>query len=112
MQAELARIVTKTALDIEAGAKVAIQSSLATGRVYGKHQASSPGEAPATDTGSLAASISVVDVSKLTKEVVAGADYAEVLELGGVHMQARPFLSPAVEAVRTSFEAAVSAAIK
>ena len=111
-QAEMARIVAKTAIDIEAGAKTAIQSSPASGRVYGAHKASAPGEAPATDTGNLAGSIQSVSAGPLTWEVHVSAEYAETLELGGVHVAARPFLSPAVDAVRPGFEAAVAQAVK
>ena len=110
--AQVQQIVLKTALDVEAAAKTAIQTSPATGRVYGKHQASAPGEAPATDTGNLAGSISVVPISPMTAEVQVTAEYAEVLELGGVHVEARPFLAPAVETVRPGFDQAIAQAVK
>jgi len=110
--ATVAQIVTKAARDVEGHVKTEIQTGSKTGHAYGKHRASAPGEAPATDMGGLVAGISVRDVFLLTKEVVSTAEQSEVLELGGVHVEARPFMAPAVEAVRPSFEAAVAAVVK
>jgi len=61
------------------------------------HQASAPGEAPATDHGELLRSIAI-DQRDMEIEVGvdAGAPYAEWLEEGTAFMEARPFLEPAV----------------
>lgn len=75
-----------------------------TGRVYvrdGKmHRASTPGQPPAKDTGTLEDSIEY----KVTKEgydvvglVGSTADYAIYLEFGTSKMAARPFLRPVLE---------------
>lgn len=46
---------------------------------------------------------------KYTAIMAVGANYAEMVETGTVHMAAQPALYPAVDAVRPSFEAAVAA---
>lgn len=98
----------KAAHDVEARAKVAIQTGAKTGRMYGRHQASAPGEAPATDTGHLVNSIHVdAGPGELAAEVVVGAEYGAYLEFGTTDMAPRPFLGPAVEAARPGFVAAV-----
>lgn len=65
-----------------------------SGRIYGTHQASAPGEAPARDTGDYlsATDKSTIDVSG---DVVQGAVFtnapqARRLELGDEHVAARP----------------------
>jgi hypothetical protein len=73
-----------------------------TGRVFPTedrvpHQASAPGEAPATDTGKLVSSI-VSDAKGLTGFVQARSAYAVHLEYGTRRMAARPFMVPAFEA--------------
>jgi HK97 gp10 family phage protein len=72
-----------------------------TGRIYRRrgveHQASAPGEAPASDTGFLASSITTkYDASKLSGQVVVGAAYGPHLEYGTQTMEPRPFLRPAI----------------
>lgn len=67
------------------------------------HQASAPGEPPATDTGILVNSIA--GDAEISGGVVQGivrakAAYAAWLELGTRRMAARPFLMPAVYANR------------
>lgn len=101
-----------TAHQVLARARMLIQSPPKTGRVYKRgnraHQASAPGEAPATDTGAL------VNASKAEQEQAAvwavtfTAEYAKMLEFGTpVQLAARPFLRPAVEAERQRFVAAM-----
>lgn len=89
-----------------------------TGRVYGGHQASAPGEPPAVDTGRLRGSISTnwtgsgmrkgnVDGAaqsgdgieapvgrEFTVSVGSAAPYASWLEYGTKKMAARPFIRP------------------
>lgn len=57
------------------------------------HQASAPGETPATDTGRLVSSIAIDYADRgLTAMVFAGAAYARYLEEGTPSMAARPFM--------------------
>lgn len=42
-----------------------------------------------------------------TAYVAVGATYGEYVEYGTVHMPAQPYMTPAIEAVRPSFEAAL-----
>lgn len=106
---------------IENDAKQAVARGPKTGRVYEyryktnratggifpsekrgtPHQASAPGEAPATDTGRLLNSI-VSDAVRSEKFGVVGfvdarTDYATYLEYGTRKMAARPFMLPAFE---------------
>lgn len=75
-----------------------------TGRIFPTeervpHQASAPGEAPATDSGKLVGSI-VADAKGGRGIVEARSAYAIHLEYGTRRMAARPFLVPAFEANR------------
>lgn len=97
----------KGAIDIMVGdAKRAVARGPKTGRIYMKgknrnirHQASAPGEPPATDTGRLVNSI-VGDAKVVGRQVQgyleARTSYAGYLEFGTRHMAARPFMTPAV----------------
>ncbi len=63
-----------------------------TGRVYGNHQASAPGESPAGDTGDLARRIGTeVDPATLTGTVTFSSKHARFLEYGTSRMAPRPF---------------------
>lgn len=74
-------IVTKTALDLQAGAQ---------------------DRAP-VDTGYLRGSIRAHRVGKAHWRVTVGADYGIYPELGTRYMAARPYLAPAARAVRQQF---------
>lgn len=68
-----------------------------SGRIYGKHQASAPGEPPAVDTDRLrnaTQSDTLVrrDGDDIVGRVVANVDYAHALEVGTERMAPRPFL--------------------
>ena len=70
-----------------------------------EHQQSAPYEAPASDTGYLAANISqevtkqpvARGIPKIVGSVTASAEYAIHLEFGTQNMEPRPFLQPALE---------------
>lgn len=135
---KLGKAVRKALLDIEGSAKDAIQSGPKTGRIYGAetevsfatkggaevsftaykgkagHQASAPGEAPATDTGHLANTIGIVMKAPTSGEVVAPAEYAAPLEFGtdDGRIAPRPFIGPAVEDAEPGFIAACAAAVR
>lgn len=62
------------------------------------HQASAPGEAPASDTGRLVGSIDTeYDLSNNIARITASAEYAAPLEFGTLHMAPRPFMRPALD---------------
>lgn len=80
-----------------------------TGAWYGMHQASAPGEAPASDTGRLAASLSTTyDAETLTGKVVVGVNYGYFLEFGTAKMEPRPFIRPALENTRDQVTKAIA----
>ena len=85
----------------EGEAKQLIANSPASGRKYGGHRASAPGEPPATDTGGL-----LNNWPRPQKNFTAfgaeveggpGQEYASHLELGTIKMDARPFMRPALD---------------
>ncbi len=81
------------------------------GHIYGRHQASAPGEAPAIDTGILHGSMFTREVGPAAYIAGTNVEYAPDLEMGTVNIEARPFLLPAAEDERTDFERAVAAAV-
>lgn len=108
----------------------AVRTGLETGGRSGRtylgdgvvHQASAPGEPPASDTGELAASIEIDEgdrttaaSAKLGVYVTATADYAAPLELGTSITAPRPFLAPALRAAQpdavVGIREAISAAL-
>lgn len=73
-----------------------------SGHVYRRrdvyHQASAPGEPPASNTGFLAANIDTsYDEGGLVGIVTAHAAYAAYLEFGTIKMEPRPFMRPALD---------------
>ena len=102
---QLRQAIAKTALAIEKTAKESM-SHKGRGRLYtnrgaglGDHQASAPGDPPATDTGRLRASIKsdLTDLVRLAAEVGTNVEYGRHLEYGTVNMAARPWLKPAYD---------------
>jgi hypothetical protein len=136
MAREIDAVCEATALDIQARAQMAIQNPPKSGRIYelgeqqisfktakgqevsftarkGKasrlHQASAPGEAPATDTGNLVGSAYTKKLGDADYETGFTAEYAAHLEYGApkAAIAARPFLRPAVAAVKDRFISAI-----
>lgn len=69
-----------------------------SGKIYGKHQASAPGEPPAPDTDNLRSNTNAdpnirEEGDDLVGRVVSNAEYAQALEKGTERMAARPFMS-------------------
>lgn len=95
-------IVQETVLDIEGRVK-AEMAGPKSGRMYGGHQASAPGEAPAVDTGALISSVQT-DVQGTEGSVFTNMESAPYLEYGTSQMAPRPFFTPAAEAARPDFE--------
>jgi hypothetical protein len=112
--ARLADVVCeRTALAVEANAKLLIQNPPKTGRIYrhGKieHQASAPWQAPATDTGNLVNTALTERKAEADWEVGFTAEYAAGLEFGTARILPRPYLRPSVEKHRQGFLDAMSA---
>lgn len=88
-----------------------------TGRMYSRrgvvHQASAPGEAPASDTGRYVNSIRTDygQLAELVAKVVGGTNYGAALEYGTQRMAARPHMRPAMAAQRGAIEAAIARAV-
>jgi len=101
-QASVARTMNFVVRSTAQRARNKIRSGPKTGRTYGSHQASAPGEAPADWTGYLASSIShteITDNISSEAEVTVDATYADTLEFGGFnesgrYVEPRPFLYP------------------
>ena len=111
MAREIDEVCENTALDIQARAQMAIMNPPKSGRIYRRgnvvHQASAPGEAPATDTGNLVNSAYTKKLGDSDYETGFTAEYAAALEFGTARMAPRPYLRPAVEAVRDAFIRAI-----
>jgi len=74
--------------------KKSIASGAKSGRRYGNHTSSAPGQAPANWTGKLLRSIKVQKMKGISFVYVT-AKYAEFLEFGTSKMRPRPFIIPA-----------------
>jgi len=103
VEAELKKGLYASAKKVEGEAKRSITAGGKTGRIYKRrsvtHQASAPGEAPASDTGALVNRgfrVEPEDTS-LSVAVIVGTEYAKALEFGTTKMAARPFMFPALE---------------
>lgn len=95
-------VVRETLFAIEAAVK-AEMSAPKSGRVYGDHQASAPGEAPAIDTGAYANDIQTRVTGPARGVVGTNQEQAEALEFGGEALAARPVWRPAVEEAEEAF---------
>lgn len=115
LRAALTKAVSTGAVMIHKDAVVLVQQGPKTGAVYTRgavsHQASAPGEAPASDTGELASSMTfALDPDGLGAAVIAKAPYAKFLEFGTERMLARPFMVPAFEKNRAAIQELLRAA--
>jgi hypothetical protein len=96
-------VVEDTIRNMETRIKVGMAGPK-SGRLYGPHQASAPGQMPAVDLGNLVANVNAEMVDATNGVVHTGSvDYAVHLEYGTVNMAARPFMTPAAEAERPAF---------
>jgi len=106
----------KTANRIKDRAVLKIQHGPKTGKIYKRngveHQASAPGEPPATDTGNLVNSLDVEHVKPMLYRVNVEAEYAPYLEYGTSRIAPRPFLQPSFEEQRDDFKHGVDALIR
>ena len=88
-----------------------------TGRSYTRrgvtHIASSPGNAPAPDTGRLRQSLQTLyDTSALVGTVNAATAYAAALEFGTSRIEPRPFMRPALASQVRNIESDIAAEIR
>ena len=74
--------------------KKSISSGAKSGKRYGSHTSSAPGQSPANWTGELLRSIKVQKIKGMAYVFVT-AKYAEFLEFGTSKMRPRPFIIPA-----------------
>ena len=93
------------AIRIQREARRMIHEGPKTGKIYMKgknedrpHQASAPGEAPATDTGNLARNINFVHIKDGHYRVISSAEYS-ALEFGRGRIKARPYMRPSAKKV-------------
>lgn len=106
----LNKLLASTALSVQDYAVTSIQHGPKTGRIYTRrtvsHQASSPGQAPATDTGELVRNITVERNNYLNYDVGSrkGAPQGFWLEMGTQDMAARPWLKPAFNKAVKEFD--------
>jgi HK97 gp10 family phage protein len=101
------RLIARAAMMVQGRIVDSIQRDPKTGAVYGNHQASAPGQPPATDTGQLVRSITM-SVEGTEGEVVgvirASAPYAAMLEFGTSNIAPRPYMQPGLESQRRKIE--------
>ena len=115
---EARNIVQRTAVSIHGDAVKSIQRGRKSGRIYLKtqagipHQASAPGEAPATDTGALVSSLQLKGAGTSTMYVYTNLKYAPFLEFGTSRLAPRPFMRPALQSNRPKFERAMQDLLK
>lgn len=113
---QLGLIVNAAAIEAVTDVKRAIQGPPKTGREYARgrdkiHRASAPGQAPATDTGTLVSSIYNEDRGEYSKAIGSRLDYAYYLEFGTFRIAPRPAWIPAVERTIPKMLKRVNAAI-
>lgn len=101
VQEEIGKGLYASAEQIASDYKRSVLAGGKTGRIYRRrtviHQASAPGEAPASDTGTLVNSVHVALEATLSAVMRVASKYAALLENGTRFMAARPALVPAVE---------------
>lgn len=119
-QKEVKKAVDATGLSLRGEIVKKYQRGPATGEIYEKfnprrtHQASAPGEAPATDTGRLANSVvTSSDIQEpLTVEVSTDVEYGPYLEFGTRTIAPRPNWVPSVQEETPKYIRRVEAAIR
>ena len=114
-EAETARAVRATAQAIRNDAIISVKSHLSAGKVYTrgtvKHVASKPGSPPNQDRGTLTRNIRVTMNDDLTADISSNAPYSAALEFGTSNIDARPFMTPAVEGQRVKHKERLHKAI-
>lgn len=114
-QAAMRGVIDGTESVIEEGNSM-IMDGQKTGRIYRRrgveHQASAPGEAPASDTGRLVQSAHTeYEPADLSGEAIWSTDYAEPLEFGTSKMAPRPYARPALANKKDEITAGINGEI-
>lgn len=116
VRAAALRGVTAGTHMVDAEAVRLIMQTSKTGRVYKRgavvHQASAPGEAPASDTGRLVQS-RTVDIlpDELKGRLTFHTDYAAKLEFGTAKMESRPYARQALRSKQAAVQAVIAAEV-
>lgn len=109
------KAIAATGLEIITGVKKRIQRGPKTGKTYTRgniaHVASAPGEAPATDTGTLASSPYFEQNGKLSVTVGSRLAYAAYLEFGTTKIAPRPSWTPETELARPKMKSRIEKAL-
>lgn len=104
----IAETLFDVATDTHTFAVQGIQGGPKTGRVYRRgsvtHQASAPGQYPATDTGRLVSSVAMRPDGPDAYVVGTNVQYGPMLEFGTTRMAARPWLLPSFERAKIGVE--------
>jgi len=79
-----------------------------SGRMYGSHQASAPGEPPARLSGNLAKSIKIQRVNQYATAVRVTEEYAIFLEYGTGKIEPRPFMTVAATLAQKAMSRRIS----
>lgn len=112
---EFKTAVKLTSIAVLGDSVKSIQRGSKTGRIYKKggvfHQASAPGESPASDTGRLAGDIDIINKG-LTATVGTALEYGRFLEHGTMRIAERPWLRPAIDKNRQLFIKRLTLAIR
>jgi len=107
--------VIGTAMELRGDIVKRIQGGPASGAVYTRggvsHQASAPGEAPASDTGRLAGSITFDKTGPMSATVGSDLVYAAALEFGSGRIDPRPAWVPAIEKITPKYIARLEKAL-
>jgi len=110
--------ITDLVMDTHANAVDGIQRGPKTGRIYRRgtvtHQASAPGQYPASDTGRLASNVrfELPSGGSMTGRVGTNIQYGAYLEFGTSRMEARPWLLPSFEKAKANVEKELKAKLE
>ena len=115
---ELSKAINATGLSLRGSIVKKYRRGPATGIVYEKynprrtHQASAAGEAPATDTGRLADSVTFDRQGKLQVEVSTDVEYGPPLEFGTRTIEPRPNWVPSIQEEEPKYKERLNGALE
>jgi HK97 gp10 family phage protein len=107
--------VNATGLELRGDIIKRYQRGPASGITYTRgsvsHTASRAGEAPATDTGRLASSVTFTNTGKGSAEVSTDVEYGAMLEFGTQAIEPRPAWRPAAQEMEPKYQRRLEAAL-